>query len=67
MNDKSEPYVAEKQKPVPLPADPEGRWDWEFYQAPPEPKRRWSVPARIVWKGRAKPLPTTDPEDEHGI
>ncbi|HXD86796.1 MAG TPA: hypothetical protein VN641_09890 [Urbifossiella sp.] len=56
--------LAEKKKPEPLLVDSEERLDWDFYQPPPPPKRRWTVQARIVWKGPAKPLPAPDPNDE---
>jgi len=63
MTDEASNAMTEKRKPQPLPVDPEDRLDWEFYQPPP-PKRRWTVVGRVIWKGRAKPLPVPDPEDE---
>ena len=65
MNEDNVNDVAEKKKAQPLPFEPDGEvLDWDFYQPPPPPKRRWSVQARVVWKGRAKPMPTPDPDDE---
>lgn len=64
MNENEAADVTEKKRPEPLPVDPEERLDWEFYQPPPPPKRRWTVQACIVWKGRAKPMPVPDPDDD---
>jgi hypothetical protein len=58
MNEERESDIAEKKEPKALSADAVERWDWEFYQVPPRPLRRWKVRGRIVWKGKAEPLPT---------
>ena len=63
MNENREPDVTEKKPAEPLPVDPDDRWDWEFYQPPPPPLRRWKVQGRIVWKGPAQPLPHPDPDE----
>jgi hypothetical protein len=64
MDKTNESGVAEKKLPEPMPVDAEERWDWEFYQDPPPPLRRWKVRAQIVWKGRAEPMPSSEPDDE---
>ena len=64
MNEEQTGDVKDEKKAEPLPVDPEERLDWDFYQPPPPSKRRWTVQARIVWKGKAQPMPVPDPDDE---
>lgn len=48
----------------PSPIDAMERWDWDFYQEPPAPRRRWRVLGRIVWKGRSEPMPDFGIDEE---
>ena len=65
MNEEQTGDVKDKKKAEPLPVDPEERLDWDFYQPPPPPKRRGKIMVRLVYKGRAKPMPVPDPDEEY--
>jgi hypothetical protein len=64
MDDRNESDVVETQ-PEPLPCEPENELlDWEAYIPPPPPKRRGTIQVRLCYKGRGKPLPVAEPDEE---
>ena len=65
MNDERATEVPEKKKAGPLPFEPDGEvLDWDAYVPPPPPKRKGTIQVRLVYKGRAKPMPVPDPDEE---
>ncbi len=65
MNENADREVVTKKDVQPLAADPQGEiLDWEAYIPPPPPKRKGTIQVRLHYKGRAKPLPVPDPNDE---